>query len=55
MRKLESILVLALYDGYYYTGVFDTSQKEYDDIIDTYPYVVNGTSAYPLNIKYISY
>lgn len=44
------------YDGYYYTGVFDMTQREdIDSVIDTNPYMPNGTSAYNIDIEYISY
>lgn len=44
------------YDGYYYTGVFDMTQREdIDSVIDTNPYIPNGTSAYNIDIEYISY
>lgn len=44
------------YDGYYYTGVFDMSQREDSDyLIDTYPSTTNGNRAYDLNLRYIKY
>ena len=45
-----------LYDGYYYTGVFDMAARQgYNMIIDTNLNINNGTVAYSQNIRYISY